>query len=72
MRHYAAAAALLLAGHAFGAPAALDFDVVVYGATPAGCAAAIAARNHTAGALRVALSEPTAHVGGMAGPGARR
>ena len=46
---------------------ALAYDVLIYGSTPAGFAAALAARD--AGAERVLLVEPTAHVGGMAGPG---
>lgn len=44
------------------------FDVLVYGATPGGIAAAITAAN-TSARLRVALLEPSAYVGGMAGPG---
>ncbi len=47
--------------------APLDFDVVVYGASPGGIAAAITAANGTG--LRVALLEPSPHVGGMSGPG---
>lgn len=43
------------------------YDVLVYGASPAGIAAAITAANGTG--LRVALLEPTAYLGGMAGPG---
>jgi hypothetical protein len=49
-------------------PPALFFDVIVYGATPGGIAAAISAANASAG-LTVALLEPTAFIGGMAGPG---
>ncbi len=43
------------------------YDVIVYSATPAGIAGAIAAR--TSGAERVLLIEPTGYVGGMASPG---
>ena len=49
------------------AAADLQFDVIVYGASPAGIAAAITAANGTG--LRVALIEPSPYVGGMAGPG---
>jgi hypothetical protein len=41
-----------------------DFDVVVYGATPAGVMAAVAAARQ---GLSVALLEPTAHLGGIGG-----
>ena len=44
-----------------------NYDVIVFAATPAGFAAALAAK--AAGAQRVLLLEPTAHVGGMASPG---
>lgn len=44
-----------------------DFDVVVYGSTPAGIAAAIVAANNTN--LKVALLEKSNYVGGMSGPG---
>lgn len=47
--------------------AVYDFDLVVYGASPAGIAAAITAANNTN--LRVALLEPSPYVGGMSGPG---
>ena len=43
-------------------PAAGTWDVVVYGATPAGISAAIAAGRQ---GRRVVLVEPTAHIGGM-------
>lgn len=43
------------------------FDVLVYGASPGGIAAAVTAANGTG--LRVALLEPSAFVGGMSGPG---
>lgn len=43
------------------------YDVIVFAATPAGFAAALAAK--ASGAERVLLLEPTAHVGGMASPG---
>lgn len=57
---------LFLAGCGFAAHGAENFDVVVYGATPAGvCAATAAAR---AGA-RVALVEPLALAGGMMSSG---
>jgi hypothetical protein len=46
-----------------GNPAALTAAVVVYGATPSGIVASIAARRTGAGT--VMLIEPTAHVGGM-------
>ena len=49
------------------AGSSLSYDVVVYSSTPAGVAAAIAAR--VSGAQRVLLVEPTAYVGGMASPG---
>ena len=44
----------------------LDFDVIVYGASPGGISAAITAAKSS---LRVALLEPSAYVGGMSGPG---
>ncbi len=47
--------------------ASTDFDVIVYGATPAGIAAAVIAANGTG--LRVALIEPSSRIGGMAVPG---
>ena len=50
-----------------GSSIVYDADVVVYSATPAGVAAAIAAR--LSGAQTVLLLEPTAYVGGMASPG---
>ena len=43
------------------------YDVLVYGASPGGIAAAISAAN--ASGLSVALLEPSAFVGGMSGPG---
>jgi len=46
---------------------AFDYDLLVYGATPAGIAAAITAAN--ASTLRVVLLEPSSYVGGMSGPG---
>ena len=45
----------------------IERDVVVYSATPAGFAAALAAK--ASGAGRVLLVEPTSRVGGMASPG---
>ena len=44
-----------------------QYDVIIFAATPAGIAAALAAK--AAGAQKVLLLEPTAHVGGMASPG---
>ena len=41
-----------------------QFDVLVFGATPAGIAAAVAARR-TSPSLRVALVEPSRWIGGM-------
>src|SRR3972149_182872 len=51
-----------------GAPSGsgADWDVVVYGATPAGIAAAIAAARED---MRVVLLEPTRHIGGGAAGG---
>ena len=51
-----------------GAPSGsgADWDVVVYGATPAGIAAAIAAARED---MRVVLLEPTRHIGGMTASG---
>ncbi|MGA2988378.1 MAG: FAD-dependent oxidoreductase [Terriglobia bacterium] len=46
-----------------------EFDVVVYGATPAGVMAAVAAARQ---GLSVALLEPTAQIGGMATGGLSR
>jgi FAD dependent oxidoreductase len=52
-----------LAAGPTGTPAAKPkWDVVVYGGTPAGIAAAIAAAR---GDVKVALLEPTEHIGGM-------
>jgi NADPH-dependent 2,4-dienoyl-CoA reductase/sulfur reductase-like enzyme len=67
-------AALLLAGrpYAFGNPPAVTgaklgrYDVVAYGATPGGIAAAIAAAREGASAL---LIEPSGHIGGMTAGG---
>ena len=44
-----------------------EFDVLVYGASPGGIAAAVTAANGTG--LRVALLEPSPYIGGMSGPG---
>ena len=44
-----------------------SYDVIVFGATPAGFAASLAAK--AAGAEKVLLLEPTGYVGGMASPG---
>jgi len=61
-----ALAALLLLSHA--AAQTLDFDIIVYGATPGGVLAAAAAAGEAGGSLRVALLDPRALVGGcMAG-----
>ena len=49
--------------------ASQEFDVVVYGATPAGVMAAVAAGRQ---GLSVALLEPSAHLGGMATGGLSR
>lgn len=46
-----------------------EYDVVVYGATPGGIAAAISARQEN---LSVALLEPTGHVGGLSTSGLNR
>lgn len=61
------AALAALCASAAAAARSLDYDVVVYGATPAGIAAAVVAANNTG--LKVALLEPTPYIGGMAGPG---
>ena len=45
-----------------------DYDLIVYGATPAGFAAAVAAKNASTD-NKVLLLEPTGYVGGMASPG---
>lgn len=58
-----AAALLALCAPAKGA----SFDVIVYGGSPGGVAAAITAANGTG--LRVALLEPSPFLGGMSGPG---
>ena len=44
-----------------------SYDVIVFGATPAGFAASLGAK--AAGADKVLLIEPTGYVGGMASPG---
>ena len=46
-----------------------EYDVVVYGATPGGIAAAISASQE---GLSVALLEPTGHVGGLSTSGLNR
>lgn len=46
----------------------VSVDVVVFGATPAGFAAALAAKSVSA-SLDVVLLEPSLYVGGMASPG---
>lgn len=66
-----ALAALIVCGAAAAAAsprsAGYDYDLLVYGASPAGIAAAVTAAN--ASGLRVALLEPSPYVGGMSGPG---
>lgn len=54
--------ALGLAGPAFAAGACTSADIVIYGGTPAGVAAAIEAAHLK---KKVILLEPTAHIGGM-------
>lgn len=44
------------------------YDVVIYGATPGGIAAAITAAR-TSSSLSVVIIEPTSYIGGMAAPG---
>ena len=44
----------------------VDYDVVIYGSTPAGIAAAVVAGNH---GLRVGLFEPLKMIGGMGAAG---
>lgn len=56
------ALALLASTLARAAPTSAPADVVIYGATPAGIAAAIEAARD---GLRVALVEPTRHIGGL-------
>lgn len=58
--------ALLLLASATTAARAVDFDVVVYGSSPAGVAAAVAAGSL---GLRVALFEPLPMIGGMGAAG---
>lgn len=60
LRHLSLAVALLAACHTQAA--AMEADVLVYGATPGGFCAAIAAAREGAAVL---LLEPTDHVGGM-------
>jgi hypothetical protein len=65
----AAAAAAAAVAAATPPPPVRDmtYDVVIYGATPAGCAAAMVAANNTG--LRVALLEVSSRIGGMLVPG---
>ena len=63
----AATLAVLAATVAAASQSSVEFDVIVYGATPAGIAAAVVASNGTG--LRVALVEPTDRIGGMSVPG---
>lgn len=58
---------LLFLLSAFTTVQCAPYDVVVYSATPAGIAGAIAAR--MSGAEQVLLLEPSGYVGGMASPG---
>ena len=60
------AAALLMAAMAVTGMAATDADVIVYGGTPGGLAATIAAARQGS---RVILVEPNFHVGGMTASG---
>ena len=60
------AASLLCAGQAPRPIAASNYDVVVYGATPSGIMAALAARDL---GMTVALVDPGQHVGGMVAGG---
>lgn len=55
-------ASALCAGLAISAPPARQADVVIYGATPAGLAAAVAASRE---GVSVVVVEPSAHIGGM-------
>ena len=48
---------------AAGCPSQQAFDVVIFGSTPAGFAAAMAAKNASGGHASVLLLEPTAYVG---------
>ena len=57
----------MICGSARPAKPRSKYDVIIFGATPAGFAAALAAKD--TGADKVLLLEPTAHVGGMASPG---
>ena len=62
MRSIAAAAVLIALGGVAADAAADEADVIVYGSTPGGFCAAIAAAREGASVI---LLEPTAHVGGM-------
>ena len=57
---------LFLAAAAVLPAAVRDFDVVVYGGTAGGVAAAVSAARE---GLHTALVEPTAHIGGMVSGG---
>ena len=59
-----ALAAVNLLSHAAGDE---SWDVIIYACTPAGFSAALGAK--AAGAAKVLVLEPTAHVGGMAAAG---
>ena len=46
-----------------------DYDLVIYGATPAGIAAALSYTKLTNDQAAILLLEPTSYIGGMASPG---
>lgn len=66
MRFFLVSACLLLASASVSQAACTSADVVVYGGTPAGIAAAIQASRQK---KDVILLEPTAHIGGMMASG---
>ena len=59
----------LAAFYAAAASEMPSYDLIVFGATPAGFAASLSAKAASNGAAKVLLLEPSAHVGGMASPG---
>lgn len=63
------AAILVLCAGAMGAPAPMDFDLVVYGGTAGGAITAVAGARQ---GLKTVLLEPRAHLGGMATGGLSR
>jgi hypothetical protein len=63
------AATLVLCAGAMGAPAPMDFDLVVYGGTAGGVTTAVAGARQ---GLKTVLLEPRAHLGGMATGGLSR